>query len=647
MPAIPRAHHDLPEWLDLSPLEQQIYDVRLEALWADVRRPVAELYGEDGHGHDLGQVLERLVTVAARAYATRSQELRVLDERRLSQPDWFQRSELVGYVCYTDRFSGSFATLPGRLDYLAELGVGYLHLMPVLEPREGANDGGYAVRDYRATDPRLGSMDELRALATTLRGRGVSLVVDLVCNHTAREHEWARRAVTGTTPEDLAYRDYYLFYPDREQPDRWEASLPEVFPDFAPGNFTWVPEIRQWVWTTFNDYQWDLNYANPRVLEEMLDVICYLGNAGVEVVRLDAVAFLWKRLGTTCQNQPEAHLILQAFRALTRLAMPGVILLAEAIVSPEDLVPYLGQGAATAKECELAYHNVYMVALWSALAEGDARLLTHTLRAMPQIPPSVAWLTYARLHDDIGWAVTDDNAAAVGLDGFWHRSFLSDFYSGAHPGSWAVGEVFQENPVTRDRRISGTLASLCGLERAQAEGDETAVDLAIRRILLMQGLVLVLGGVPLIYMGDEIGLLNDHSYLADPALAEDNRWIHRPPMDWVAAERRHDPATVEGRVFGGLQRLVRARQALPQLHAQTSTEPLSLGNDAVFALLRTGPRGHVLALANLTAAPQHLSLHGFDRFGPLSGLRDAITGDDLWWEFTLEPYQQRWVVPTP
>lgn len=637
---LPQSHHSLDGWSDLDPVVRETFDARLATLWDDVERPVRALYGERADV-DLAGILERLVTVAARAHVQRPHDLRLLDQRRLSRPDWFQRHDMIGYVCYTDRFSGTFRELPSRLEHLDELGVNYLHLMPVLQPREGANDGGYAVADYRATDPRLGSMDDLRDLATTLRDRDISLVVDLVCNHTAREHEWARRAVAG----DPEARGYYFFYPDREMPDRWEATLPEVFPDFAPGNFTWVDEAQSWVWTTFNDYQWDLDYSNPRVLEEMLDVICHLGNQGVEIVRLDAVAFMWKRLGTTCQNQPEAHLILQAWRALTRLAMPCLILLAEAIVSPEDLVPYLGQGEATGRECELAYHNVYMVSLWSALAEGDARLLTHTLQAMPAIPSSAAWLGYTRLHDDIGWAVTDDNAAAVGLSGFWHRSFLSDFYSGTHPGSWAVGEVFQENPVTKDRRISGSLASLCGLERALAEHDEAGVALAIRRLLLLQGLVLVLGGVPLIYMGDEIGMLNDRSYLDDPALADDNRWLHRPRMDWDAVARRHQAGAVEQQVFEGTQALLRARLSLPQLHAQEAVEAVALDNTHVFGLLRTGPRGHCLAVANLTGEPQHVSLHGFDRFGALSGLRDAITGDDLWWDFTLEPYQQRWVVP--
>lgn len=628
-----------PAWTALSDADRAVFAARRDAVWPDLVRRLAQLYA----GHDLQAVLDRVEAVVALAFAARRAELRALDETRLVTPDWFQRSDMVGYVCYTDLFAGSLRGITEHLDYLDELGVTYLHLMPLLEPRTGPNDGGYAVADYRAIDPRVGTMSDLRELAGTLRERGTSLVVDLVCNHTAREHEWARRAVAG----EREYQDYYLMYPDRTMPDEWEKTLPEIFPDFAPGNFTWVEEAERWVWTTFNDYQWDLNYANPAVFAEMLDIICNLGNEGVEVVRLDAVAFMWKRLGTNCQNQPEAHLILQAFRAATRIAMPGLILLAEAIVSPEDLIPYFGVGPATNKECELAYHNVFMVSLWSALAEGDIALLRHTINAMPAIPSATAWLTYARLHDDIGWAITDENAAAVGRSGFGHRAFLSDFYSGAFPGSFAAGEVFQENPATGDRRISGSLASLAGLETALASGDPRLVDLAVARILLLHNLVLSFGGVPLIYMGDEIGLRNDHSYLADPDKADDNRWIHRPPMDWGAAARRHDPASVEGRIFSEVARLAALRAGTDQLHAQATQEVLSLGNDHVLALFRSSARGPLLVLANVTAQEQWVPLHGFDRFGPLSGLHDLVADQWVGWDVPLAPYQVRWIVPVP
>lgn len=625
------------------------FAARREALLADVIRPLRGLYGDRS---DFEAVVERLLATAESAYAARPDELRALDERRLVTPDWFQREDMIGYVAYADRFAGSLAGVADRLDHLAQLGVNYLHLMPLLKPREGANDGGYAVADYRAVDPRLGTMDDLRGLATTLRTRGISLVVDLVCNHTAAEHPWARAAVAG----DERYRDYYWFYADRdgdgvEGPDAWERTLPEVFPDFAPGNFTWVEDARSWVWTTFNSWQWDLNYRNPEVLREMLENILFLANQGVEVVRLDAVAFMWKRLGTNCQNQPEAHLILQAFRALTRLAAPGLILLAEAIVAPDDLVPYLGRGAGTDKECELAYHNVFMVTIWSALAEQNARLMSSVIRSMPAIPAGAAWLTYARLHDDIGWAITDEDAAVAGLGGFEHRRFLSDFYSGEFAGSWAAGEVFQANPATGDRRISGTLASLAGLEQAQlvpvGPERERAVDLAVRRIVLIHALVLAFGGVPLIYMGDEIGMLNDRSYLGEADKRDDNRWMHRPVMDWAAAARRFSPDTAECRIFSAIANLSEARRRTPQLHARAASIPVDTGNDKVFGLLRTSPRGNVLVLANMAPEAYSIGLHSAEWFTPGAPLRDLVSGHPEERTVRMEPYQVRWMAEVP
>lgn len=606
---------------------------RLDAIWPDVVRPLRALYGDRA---DFDLLLNRLREGAAAAHADRRAALRDLDERRLVTPDWFQRPDMLGYVCYVDRFCGTLSGLPARIDYLTELGVSYLHLMPLLASRPGPDDGGYAVSDYRAVNPDVGTVEDLRSVADALREQGVSLVLDVVCNHTAREHEWAQRAIAG----DPAYLAYYRAYPDRTEPDLWEQTLPEVFPDFAPGNFTWVPEVDRWVWTTFNDYQWDLDYTNPDVFVEMLEVMYHLANLGVDVLRLDAVAFMWKRLGTNCQNQPEVHLLLQAWRALLRAVAPGVILLAEAIVSPDDLVGYLGRGEGTGKECELAYHNVLMVSLWSALAEQSAVLLTQTVRAMPPIPPTAAWLTYVRLHDDIGWAITDENAGAVGLGGFTHRAFLSDFYSGSFPGSFAVGEVFQENPRTGDRRISGSLASLAGLERALEAGDARAVDLAVARIQLLQNLMLAFGGVPLVYMGDEIGMLNDPSYLEDPHLADDNRWLHRPHMDWTAADRRADPTTVEGRLFQGVRNLAALRSGCAELHAQATSEALWTDNPRVFALLRESARGRLLVVANVSAYPTTAALP--DGWWAVT---DLVTGEPLEQHAPLTPYQVRWLRP--
>jgi amylosucrase len=401
------------------------------------------------------------VRTLATQHASRPEALKRLDVERDLTPDWFQRERMVGYVFYVERFAGDLLGVLDHLDYLEELGVTYVHLMYVLRPREGENDGGYAIADYRDVDPRLGTIDDLVVVCDALRERGIASCVDLVLNHCADSHAWARAARDG----DPHYQDYFYAFPDRSEPDAFERTLPEVFPDFAPGNFSWVGEMERWVWTTFHGYQWDLNWSNPEVLLEVVEIMGELANRGVDVFRMDAVAFMWKRLGTDCQNQPEVHDLLQALRACSKIATPAVAHKAEAIVSPGDLMHYFGTGRRYGKVANIAYHNSLMVQTWSALASRDARLMTHTLRAYPPAPPSIAWGCYVRCHDDIGWAVTDEDAAAVGWSGGAHRAFLSDFYSGQFSGSFARGAVFQYNPTTGDRRISGSCASLAGSRR--------------------------------------------------------------------------------------------------------------------------------------------------------------------------------------
>jgi amylosucrase len=598
--------------------EADAFLTRAEVALLDVHGPLAELYGAR---EDVDALFERALRVVLSAAIARPAELRRLDRRREIDPGWFQRTRMQGYVCYVDQFCGTLAELPGRLDYLGELGTTYLHLMPLLKPRPGENDGGYAVIDYRAVDPRLGTMTDLEAVAEQLHARGMSLCIDLVLNHTAREHPWAQGWLAG----DPEYADFYTAFPDRTMPDAYDATIPEVFPDRAPGSFSWVPEACAgsggWVWTTFWPFQWDLDYTNPAVTLAMLGEITWLANRGVDVFRMDAVPFMWKRLGTSCQNQPEGHTLLQLLHALTRLAAPGAVFKAEAIVSPEDLVPYLGGHERYRPECELAYHNQLMVMLWSSLATQDARLAAHALGRMPQIPPATSWVTYVRGHDDIGWAVSDVDAGAVGAGGFGHRQFLNDFFSGRFPGSFARGALFQENEATGDARISGSAASLCGIEDALERGDTAALEQAIRRLVLLHSVAYSFGGIPLLYMGDELALRNDAGYLADPARAPDNRWMHRPPMDWTAAARRTDPASLEGRVFGWLQRLGEVRRALPALRGGGECTVLDVGNDAVLAWRRRNPRtGSFVGLANFSPAAQTVdadTVTGFGTFEPV------------------------------
>jgi amylosucrase len=613
---------------------------RLERFFTELRDPLVALYGEDARfPEQLGALLDAMAATAR----DRDPELRRLDHEREITQDWLQREQAVGYVCYVDRFAGTLAGVRERLPYLRELGVNYLHLMPLLAARAEPNDGGYAVADYGAVEPSLGTMEDLRALATDLRAQGMALCVDVVLNHTAREHAWARAALNG----DRRKLAYYRTFPDRAEPDEYERTLPEVFPGIAPGSFSWVPELGRWVWTTFNEYQWDLDYTNPEVFRAMAEVILDLANVGVDVLRLDAVPFLWKRKGTDCQNLPEVHQLLRALRAVARIAAPAVGFKAEAIVSPAELVTYLGTGRHQGKECDLAYNNVLMALLWSALASRRVALMTHVLGGMPAVPPGAGWVTYVRCHDDIGWAITPEDAAAVGEDAHLHRRFLSDFYAGDFPGSFARGARFQPDELSGEARTSGMAASLAGLEAALSDGDEIARELALRRVLMLHAVAFAHGGLPLIYMGDELGLPNDPAWAADEHHRDDNRWMHRPPMDWTAAERRHVAGSVEATLWDGLRRLIATRRGTRATHAQGTGQPLWTGNDHVYGLLRTFAGERLLVLASFSADEQRVHRAILDEHGMQVAASAAvpdgrplrIDGEHL----ILKPYQFAWI----
>ncbi len=576
---------------ELGELEGAAFRARWRVVGDDLVEALSAVYGET---HEIASLLADLVGDALAAACDRRPDLRVLDRVREVDPEWFLAPDMVGYIAYADRFAGDLRGVADHIDHLEELGVRDLHLMPLLRPREGENDGGYAVADYDAVDPRLGDVSDLSALADRLHERWMALCVDLVLNHTAREHEWARKAVAG----DPAYQDFYWFFRDRSEPDAYERTLPEVFPDMAPGSFTRLdvsqgatgPLSGWWAWTTFHEFQWDLRWSNPAVFRAMLGVLLRLANRGVDVVRLDAVPFLWKRLGTNCQNQPEAHRILQALRALVRLAMPGVLLKGEAIVGRDELVGYLGGHDRFRPECDLAYDNQLMVMLWSALASRDVRLSAHALRRRRPVPGRTTWVTYVRCHDDIGWAISDEDARALGIDPAAHRRFLAHYYAGRFPGSFGKGLDFQPDPHTGEARTSGMTACLVGLDDARAAGDEAALAAALDRVHTAHSVIYSYSGIPLVYMGDEVALGNDPHWEEDPDRADDNRWAHRPPMDWAVVQRRHESGTVEHRVFSALQGLAAARAASPSLGSNATVEVLDSGNPRVLAYVRRHPR---------------------------------------------------------
>jgi len=579
------------------------------------------LYGERP---DFKEQMVRLVETLALRYMERPPALRRSDIKREINYNWFLNQKWVGMALYCDRFADDLQGLRERLPYMQELGVNMVHVMPILDCPPDNNDGGYAVRDFRKVDARYGTMQDLEDMAAALRSREMLLVLDVVVNHTSEEHEWAARARRG----EQKYQDYYFVFEDRAIPDVYEETMPEIFPVTAPGNFTWDETMGKWIMTVFNSYQWDLNYRNPAVLIEMLDIILYWANKGADILRLDAVAFLWKKIGSTCQNEREAHLILRLMKDCCQVTAPGVLFIAEAIVAPGEIAKYFGEDAIYSKECEIAYNATLMALLWDAVATKNAKLLCQGITNLPEKLERATWLNYVRCHDDIGLGFTDEDVRLAGYDPALHRAFLVDYFTGQYAASPARGVPFSANPKTGDTRISGALASLVGLESALESGDEAAIEAAVRTIVLLHGVILSFGGLPLMYYGDAIGTLNSLEYLRDPATRDDSRWVHRSRFDWDKAELRHQPGTVEQRIFGALRHLIALRKEISAFADFDNRQTLCLENPNLLAFCRTDHencRNKVLAVFNFNTEEQRLAVndlgpHGFFEHGSMQDL---------------------------
>ncbi|NJN15198.1 MAG: amylosucrase [Oscillochloris sp.] len=612
----------------------QVFERRLWAEWPRLFRLLHQLYGTN---YDFFYHLGAILATTAHAWAGRPGQLRELDAQREADPFWYQSQKLTGAVCYVDLFADDLAGMHERIPYLKQLGIGYLHLMPLFAAPEGNNDGGYAVSSYRQVAPHIGTIQQLADLATALRNEGISLVLDFVFNHTSDEHEWAKRARAG----EREYEEFYFLFPDRTIPDQYDRTLREIFPTVRRGSFTWDADIERWVWTTFNSFQWDLNYRNPAVFCAMAEELFFLANTGVEVLRLDAVAFIWKELGTSCENLPQAHLIIQAYNALARIACPALIFKSEAIVHPDDVVKYI-----SLQEAQISYNPLFMALCWEALATREVKLLAHSLATRWAIPQGCSWVNYLRSHDDIGWTFDDEDARRLGIDPYGHRRFLNDFYTGDFPGSFARGVPFQANPVTGDARVSGTLASLAGLEQAIHEQNGALTDLAIRRILLLYSVVLAAGGIPLFYLGDEVATLNDYSYVRNATHADDSRWVHRVAYHWRDNGIHNDMAQPGGYIFNELLRLIALRQG-QEAFGGNQLEVIASGNPHVLGFVRTAAGKRILVIANFSEREQQVSANRMRLFGLSYCFRDLNGGSEVAANtyFTLAPYQFLWLEP--
>ena len=573
---------------------------------------IAALYNELYGQHPAAKkMFAQLLQTISTSYKQRAVALKQRDEAKEAQDHWFLSNEITGMSLYVDRFAGSIKNLGAKLGYFKKLGVNFLHLMPVFKSPEGESDGGYAVSDFRAVDERFGTLEDLQQLQKDMHASGMYLMIDIVLNHTSHRHAWAQKAKQG----DPAYQDYFYMYNDRQLPDRFDAAMPDIFPESSPGNFTYNEDCRKWVMTVFHQYQWDLNYTNPAVFVAMLENIFFYANLGVDVLRIDAPAFIWKEIGSTCQNLPQAHAILRLIRQCVQVAAPGMALLGEAIVAPAEIMKYFGNGMYTGKECDFAYNATHMALQWDALATGDTRVMLAAQHELLQKPYGTSWIAYTRCHDDIGLGYDDYMIRNVGFNAYEHRKFLKEYYSGEFPGSPARGALFSVNPKTQDARISGSLASLCGLEKAQRDNDEAGITTAINKILLMQAHSFFIGGLPMIFYGDELGYTNDYSYLKDPGKSYDNRWMHRPVMDWERNKNIDIPGTSEHRVFEATRKLISIRKQLAVVADHKNLQWLSPHNIHVAAYLRSYGDKRLFCVFNFSGQPAYLTWYLFKEYG--------------------------------
>lgn len=588
--------------------KDQHFFVRLVADVTVLYKLYQSIYGSR---EDAEEKFLELINTIIKAHLDRSNELIKKDLAKDLQGTWFLSNQITGMSLYADRFAGSLSSFTTKIDYLKKLGINFIHLMPVFESPADESDGGYAVSDFRKIDARFGTLNNFKEVQQKLQDNNMYLMIDIVLNHTSHQHEWAKKAKAG----DKKYQDYFYLYNDRSIPDQFEQTMPEIFPETAPGSFTYNKECNKWVMTVFHNYQWDLNYTNPSVFIDMLDNIFFYANLGVDILRIDAPAFIWKQIGTSCQNLPEAHTLLQLIKQAVYIACPGMALLGEAIVAPKEIIKYFGTDQFVAKECDVAYNATQMAVQWDALATGDIRIMLAAQHDLLQKPLGTTWITYTRCHDDIGLGYDDEIIAAAGFNAYEHRKFLKDYYSGNHSFSTASGALFSVNPKTQDARISGTLASLCGLEKAINNADPFAIDQSIAKIILMQAQTMFLGGIPMLFYGDEVGYTNDYSYLEDDAKNYDNRWMHRPIIDWSKNAKISEPKSIEARIFLATSRLIHIRNKLSILADQKNTKWLSPHNIHVVGFLRTLGKNKLYCLFNYSNKAAFVTWYTFKENG--------------------------------
>ncbi|MFT0714160.1 amylosucrase [Flagellimonas lutimaris] len=589
---------------------KELFGLRLATNLTLIQKQFFSLYSEERHEKHF----QKLLKLLTKLYLDRPEELKNQDLERLKTGNWYQSEDLVGMQLYVEHFNKDLKGLEEKIPYFKKLGINFLHLMPITTRPKGESDGGYAVNSYLQVDKKYGSKEDLLELTTAFRNNGIYLMLDFVVNHTSNEYSWAKKAKKG----DKKYQGYYYTYEDYTIPAEFEKTLPEVFPETSPGNFTYIPEMEKWVMTVFNSYQWDLNYTNPEVFLEMLTNLVKLTDMGVDVVRFDALAFLWKRIGTISQNLPEAHNLITLFRMCLQVVAPGTILLAEAIVAPMDIVKYFGEEEKRGNECEVAYNASLMALLWNSIATKKTQLLYKSLMHVPPKPKDCTWINYIRCHDDIGLGYENHLIEELGWNPGMHRKFLLDYYCQRLDWSPATGLLFMYNPKTGDGRITGSAASLLGLEKALTTKDQGLLEESVKKIIMLHGITLAFGGIPLIYAGDEIGTLNDYSFQNDVSKKGDSRWVNRPMQDWETISKLDNENLPQSKIFQTLQKLIKIRKNNTVFADSNNLELYHTGNDHIFSFERNEDQQGLLVICNFDENPQVIDSSWIKKLGYFS-----------------------------
>ena len=566
-----------------------VFQKRLAKHHDELRWLYMELYGNES-------MFAELTSQMYEYYQARKISLKNRDEKKEAHPDWFKKNDMLGMMLYIDNFAGNIKGVQEKLDYLKSCNVNCIHLMPFLDSPEGRSDGGYAVADFRKVRPDLGTMEDLAVLTEDCHRKDMNVCMDFVMNHTSEDHEWAKRARQG----DGEYMSRYFFYDDYDIPRKYEETVPQVFPTTAPGNFTYLPEMNHYVLTTFYPYQWDLNYKNPRVFNEMMYNFLYLANQGIDIIRIDAVPYIWKELGTSCRNLPKVHTIVRMMRIIGEIVCPSVILLGEVVMEPEKVVPYFG--TVEKPECHMLYNVTTMATTWHSLATEDIRLLKQQMDAVNHLPKEYTFLNYLRCHDDIGWGLDFDTLKWWGMEEIPHKRFLNDFYTGKYEGSVSRGELYNDDPVTQDARFCGTTASMCGVESAGFEQDKEKLEAAVRLDLMLHAYMLTQSGIPMLYSGDEIGQVNDYTYKENPLKWEDSRYIHRGAFRWDLEKKRLDESSVEGKIFHGLDRLEKIRRQEMVFDASASVYTYDVHDDGILCIMREKDKEKFFGIFNFSSS---------------------------------------------